>query len=732
MVTLAELNHIVEELFSDGICTLPRIIYAWAWRDPDGTLDRLLRRVGSSTRMVSLVMEPHIHDQAKEDQALLSQCIIKAAERPVTGFHLLKALCQFRKHRIAGILEHAHIDLNLLEQQLEQSHPLPTDRPKPAVQSGGILLTYGRDLLLCAEQGDFDNLCDRPSEIDRLVQVLMRNRKKNAVLTGPAGVGKTALVELFARRLARGDVPDRLNGTRLYEISMGSLVAGTRYRGMFEERIDMLIKTLIACQPAIIFIDEMHLLWGAGRAEGAPMDGANLLKPALSSGKISVIGATTSREYHHYITRDAALARRFQEIRLEEPDRHEVLAILKKCASEIEQRYPLLIEDSLLSEALTLTDRHLPNRYQPDKSIDLIDSAAVLAELEHCCELRRKDLYRVLARQTGRSIEMLDETDRHRLKTFKARLSRNIIGQNHAIETVASTLIHHRFDFGDIHRNLGTFLFAGSTGVGKTELARAVAREFFGSEKDLLHLDLGEYSQGDAIHKLIGMPYDYGVRNGSGTLVTWIHERGSGVLLFDEIEKAHPQVHHLLLGLLDEGRIHSGFGEKLDTRHCVVILTTNALTADDLNRTTIGLVSHISTPDPRKLLRRRFSEEFLGRFDEIILFNMLDHDAYRKILKLKLCDAVDHLKTKGVFLCFDENRLLEYILGDTQSYRSDARDIKRLLETKLLQPLTLFCLDIDPGRNVEIIIDDCFYRTGSFSSTPLEIQFQNSLIYNSS
>ena len=717
---LNNLCELVKRYYPDGGQTLPRIFFVWAMHDEDGGLARVLTAAKTTMRVFSLTVETFIDDRLDEDRHLLTRAVIETRKRPVTGYDVLSTLCDSPDHRIYRALKSAGIDMTALAICAKHAgyvaHRRPVEEP---VRNDGVLLQYGRDLTSHAEKGDFDDLSDRPDEIDRLFEVLLRKRKRNAMLTGPAGVGKTALVELLSRRIARNRAPSRLSGTRVYEISMGSLLAGTTLRGMFEERVSKVIGALQACQPAILFIDEAHLVWGAGRAEGAPMDAANMLKPILGGSKVSVIGATTTGEYHRYIARDAALARRFQEIRIEEPGKETTLAILRRHAGALEKHHGIRIEAGILREAWHATERHLSNRTQPDKSVDLLDSAAGLVEREGRHEMGIDDLYRVLSRQTGRMMSALGEGKTRDVRGLEESLNKRVIGQEEAVKRIVSTLVSRRY--GDIApgRPLGTFLFSGATGVGKTELARTLAHEYFGSTKDFLHIDLAEYGGYDGVHKLIGMPYSSSRGAGEGVLTRWLQARSSGVVLFDEIEKAHPEVHRLLMGFLDEGRITSGMGERFDVRRCVAILTTNVLTHRDMDRVKLGFSSTEDREDPFVLLSKYFPEEFLGRLDEIIVFRTPGVPVLRKILSQKLAEALARLQEKGVFVIYDPERLLDHLLAGPEKPWGGARDMVRLIERKLIQPIARRLLDFDAGEWVCIELTESFYRCGIFNPMPL-------------
>lgn len=702
--------------------TLPRILTVWAMTDEDGNLATILCKAKCSLGAFSLAVEPFIDDKLDEDRRLLVRVIVETPKKPVTGYDILSALCDSPDHRIYRALQSAGTDMTALAICAKHSsyevHRRPPGQEKVSLRNDSVLLMYGRDLTSLAEKGEFDDLSDRPGEIDRLFEVLLRKQKRNAMLTGPAGVGKTALVELLSRRIAGNDAPSRLSGTRIYEVGMGSLLAGTTLRGMFEERVTKVVEAIVSCQPAVLFIDEAHLIWGAGRAEGAPMDAANILKPALGGSKVSVIGATTTGEYRRYITRDPALARRFEEIRVEEPDKAMTLGMLGRHAEVLMAHHGIHIGPDIAPEVFRATERHMANRTQPDKSVDILDSAAVLVEREGRKEMGVKDIYRVLSRRTGRMMSVIGEGATRDLKGLEGFLNERVAGQEEAVRKVVSTLIAQRYG-RQTPGPLGTFLFSGATGIGKTELARALAEGYFGSSRDLLHIDLAEYSGYDAVHKLIGMPYGPSYGTAEGVLTRWLGERSSGVILFDEIEKAHPDVHRLLMGLLDEGRITSGMGERFDVRQSVAILTTNVLTHRDTHRVRLGFSGTDDAPDAFELLSGHFPQEFLGRLDEIVVFTTPGIIEYRRILGKKLDQALARLHDKGIFLLYDRDRLLDYLIGGMDRHRAGVRDIMRTIERRLVQPIARRMLDVKPGEWVSIELTESFYRHGTLDPLPL-------------
>lgn len=721
MITLERIRVLAGRIFPNAHADLVRLLYAWATLDPGTELSSHLEGTGMDTARMRASLEPLLDLPSPEDREFLAECILKVKEAPVTGMHILRAICLAPRHRISRSLVNGGLDLDKLKARMDEHN----EKRKAFLARHGIGSTsgphpieaYGRDLTALAKEGAFEDLCDRPGDIERLLDVLLRRQKANVALTGPAGVGKTALVELLARRLAKGSVSDLMAGTRVFELAMGKLVAGTRYRGDFEERMNRMLAALESYQPVILFIDEMHLIWGAGRAEGVITDAANLLKPLLARGRIRVIGSTTIDEYQRYIVRDEALARRFQEIRLGEPDKALSFEIVRTQAEALSLHHGVSIGENTIRKVIELADRHLPNRHQPDKSVDLLDSASVLVVREGRKTVLETDLLQVLARQTGRPVTDLSGEDRSSLGLLTQRLKTRIIGQDQAVDRVSSVLIRRRQDLGDPSRNLGTFLFVGPTGVGKSELARAMAAEFFADEKALLQIDLAEYGLSGTTHKLIGSPPGYIDSEKEGILIGWLHQHGSGVILFDEVEKAHQDVQHLLLGLLESGRISSGRGEVMDARQCVVVLTSNAVTHSGFRRGTIGFGKREREPDPEELLADHFPREFLGRLDGVILFNPLGAGEMRQIMKLRLDEALTRLEKKGIRLVFDEQRLLDHLLSELRNLKSGARGIARLLESRLLQPVSQALLDHEWTAPVRCELNEAFYENAGVTVT---------------
>ena len=718
MITLGRLREMSREASVEGgRCDpgLAELLYVWARRDPEGELSGLLEGTGMDPASMAAALAPLRSAPSEQDRRFLTACIL-GAEGAVTGQHLLRGLCATPAHPTARALIAAGLDLEKLTDRLREKRRTAPCLLKvhgiSASTEGAAILEYGRDLTQLAREGRFDHLCDRPGEVDLLETSLLQLEKPNCVITGEAGCGKTVLARLLARRIARGEVHPRLRGARIYEVYMGKLVAGTKYRGDFEARVKALIDAVEAIDGAILFIDEMHTLWGAGRAEGAPLDAANMLKPVLCDGETRVIGATTTGEYQQYIACDPALARRFREIRLSPPDAELLFQMARSQADRLAEYHGVSMDDAVVRRAIELTDRYVAAGSQPDKTRDLLDSTSVTVSRTGAREVTETDLLAVLSRQTGLSITKLTGEDRAQLRNLAAGMKKRVIGQDRAVDIVCRALIQRRQGLGPERRNLGVFLFCGSTGVGKTELARTIADVFFPADRALLHLDMGEYSSPSAVNKLLGAPAGYVGFEKEGTLVRHLHRRADGVILFDEIEKAHDEVKAALLALLDEGRIHSGQGEVLSTRQCAIVLTTNSLAPPDLKTGTMGFGKSAAKPDAHELLSKYFSQEFLGRMDEIVLFDTLGPEQLREIAKLRIREAAQRLSRRGVRLVYDAKRAADHVLAGLENPDGGARAVAGLVEKRLVQPLARALLNSETEGEVRVELDDAFFAGG--------------------
>uniref|UniRef100_A0ACD5YNR5 Uncharacterized protein n=1 Tax=Avena sativa TaxID=4498 RepID=A0ACD5YNR5_AVESA len=503
---------------------------------------------------------------------------------------------------------------------------------------------------MTAAAGNTDPVIGRDDEIDRVVCILCRRTKNSAVLVGAPGVGKTAIAEGLAQRIAAGTVPGALAGARLVEVDLGAMVAGTLYRGMFEERLKNVIKEAEhADSKVILFIDEVHMLVGSGKCKGGSMDGANLLNPALARGRIHCVGATTFDEYRKYIEKDAALERRFQMVHVEEPSTQATIAILQGLKQRYEEHHGLKIQDDALVAAAQLAGRYITGRQFPDKAIDLIDEACsntrmqidsqkqVIAAQSSSAVLAKDGILnpdhvaQVVSRWTGIPVTTLDQEEKDKLIHLADRLHERVVGQDEAVNLVAQAVLRSRAGLDQPGQPIGSFLFLGPTGVGKTELAKALAEQLFNSEKMLVRFDMSEYVNSGSVLRLIGAPPSYHGHEDGGQLTEKIRRRPYSVILFDEVEKADPSVFNVFLQLLDDGMLTDGKGRTVDFKNTIIIMTSN-LGAEHL---TAGMNGQTTMEAARGLVmqqvQKHFKPEFLNRLSE-----PLSHDKLKEVVKIQM------------------------------------------------------------------------------------------------
>lgn len=647
---------------------------------------------------------------------------------------------------------------------------------RPGNKGGSMLSQFSRDLTAMAEEGSLDPVIGREDEIQRVIQILSRRTKNNPCLIGEPGVGKTAIVEGLALRIVSGDVPFTVKDKRVLTLDLSAMVAGSKYRGEFEERIKKVVKEVIDAGNIILFLDELHTIIGAGGAEGA-IDASNILKPSLARGEIQLIGATTINEYRKYVEKDAALERRFQPVNVEEPDVEASIRILNGIRSKYEEHHHVEILPEAVEAAVKLSDRYINDRNLPDKAIDLIDEAAaavrlssvqtparqqeMLAEIaemdkeienyvkaddyERVSELKRvqdalikkyerlrknneqaeakrryvvgeEDIARVVSVWTKVPLEKIAEKESERLLKLEDELHKRVIGQEEAVTAVAKAMRRGRTGLKDPNRPIGSFLFLGPTGVGKTELCKALAAAMFGSENALIRVDMSEYMEGHSVSKMIGSPPGYVGFEEGGQLSEKVRRNPYSVVLFDEIEKAHPDVFNILLQVLDDGHITDSKGRKVSFKNTVLIMTSNAGAQRIVDPKNLGFtVDKSEKKDYDKMksgvmeeVKKIFKPEFINRIDEIIVFHQLSKDNMKSIVSLlasnlsKRCEEQLQIKLKF------SPALKEYLVEKHSDKKMGARPLKRAIQSLVEDALAEEILrgNVKPGDMVTAGIKD--------------------------
>ena len=629
----------------------------------------------------------------------------------------------------------------------------------PKTSSTPVLDEYSRDLTQMAREGKLDPIIGRNEEIARVIQILSRRTKNNPCLIGEPGVGKTAVIEGLASRITSGAVPDIMKDKRLVSLDLSGMVAGSKYRGEFEERIKNVINEVSSDKNVILFIDEIHTIIGAGGAEGA-LDAANIIKPSLARGEIQLIGATTITEYRKHIEKDAALERRFQPVTVEEPDEADTIEILKGLRKTYEDHHRVVITDDALEAAVKLSSRYINDRFQPDKSIDLIDEASSkirlnayvqpkeirkleekIAELEkekeaavfkqefeEASEIKKKqqklkekeekarevwektqaefrpqvteeEIADIVANWTKIPVKSIQESEAQKLRGMETTLHKRVVGQDEAVNAVSKAIRRGRVGLKDPKRPIGSFLFLGPTGVGKTELCKALAEAMFGTENAMIRVDMSEYMEKHSVSKLIGSPPGYVGYEEGGQLSEKIRRNPYSVLLFDEIEKAHPDVFNILLQVLDDGQITDSQGRRVDFKNTVIIMTSNCGAESIVTPKTLGFGAKPSKEEDYQVMkdrvmeavRKTFKPEFLNRIDEIIVFHPLDKNNMKDIVNIMLKDIVKRAKAQmNISLRFTRSAkelLIEKGYDPKYGARPLRRAIQNLVEDELAEKL---------------------------------------------
>ncbi len=581
----------------------------------------------------------------------------------------------------------------------------PPVQPKATVKHSEtrILDQYSRDLTMLAASGSFDPVIGRDEEIRRSVQILSRRSKNNPVLIGEPGVGKTAVAEGIAAYIAGSDAPDSMAGKRLVALDLPALLAGTKYRGDFEERVKAVLKDVKKAGDVILFIDEMHTMIGAGSAEGA-IDAANILKPALGRGEVQIIGATTPEEYRRHIEKDAALERRFQPVKIAEPSRGDSLKMLGAVRQSLEKHHGVKISDAALTAAVDLSARYINDRFLPDKAIDLADEAAAHIRVSGGGLVTAEDIAGVVSLWTGIPVANLSADETKRLRNMESILHRRVIGQNEAVTAVSRAIRRGRVGLSDPNRPIGSFLFLGPTGVGKTELCRALAEAVFGESEAMIRLDMSEYMEKHAVSKLIGSPPGYVGYEDGGQLTERVRRKPWSVVLFDEIEKAHEDVWGILLQIMDDGRLTDSAGRVVSFRNTIIVMTSNvgAKSISD-GRPRMGFMpdggdeAQLMRARINEELRRTFKPEFLNRIDETIVFRRLSRAEIRSIAERMLLTVAERFKALGMTLSVPD-QVVDFLAERGYDEKYGARPLRRAIRSMIEDKAAELMLTDSLGR----------------------------------
>lgn len=755
----------------------------------DGIAGLLLNQLGLTPENVTRAIEQHVGwGQDSPTKLRLTPRTKRAMELAVREANRLEQNYVGTEHMLAGILEEGSgmavqiledmdIDPDLVSQRLSELMNDPAVEGGDAVPSknGSDLSQFGRDLNEWAKQGKIDPVIGREKEISRVIQILSRRTKNNPVLIGAPGVGKTAIAEGLAQRIITGNVPDSLLDKRIFSLDLASIVAGTKYRGEFEERIKRILDTIEQDDSIILFIDEIHQLIGAGAVEGA-MDAANILKPALARGDLQCIGATTLDEYKKHFEKDAALARRFQPVLVGEPTEDDAMAILFGLRDRYEAFHKARITDDAVRAAVKLSARYISDRYLPDKAIDVMDEAAArvrmkvyapshelqdleqkLADInkekevalagedfEKCASLRdagkkvsseisalqkekkqhddeklvvtENDIADVVSMWTGVPVQQITETESQRLLHLEAELHKRVISQDDAVTAVAKAVRRARAGLKDANRPIGSFLFLGPSGVGKTELARTLAAQLFGSADNMIRIDMSEFMEKYSVSRLVGAPPGYVGYEEGGELTDAVREKPYSVILFDEVEKASSDFFNLLLQVLDEGRLTDSKGRTVDFRNTVIIMTSN-LGASHLKPSgpVMGFSTGGDSAKDREAsfavakkeimadVKRFFRPEFLDRIDEIIVFKPLEQKDLRQIVDILLKDLTKRLGEKGVALDWT-TAADDVLVEEGTDFAYGARPLKRAIQKLVEDPIAemLLSSSVKEGNTIHV------------------------------
>lgn len=752
-------------------------------------IERYIESITTPTSTTLVIDEPSYTPKAQRVLENAEKYAARTNDELIGSEHILLALIRERDCIAVRLLNTMNINLKNVYAQILETMGIPAsmfkdeiaiafggqqvsnDRKQRGGQGTSALEQFGVDLTANALDGKLDPVVGRVDEISRVIQILSRRTKNNPCLIGEPGVGKTAIVEGIARRIVDGNVPDTVKDKRLITLDLAAMVAGSKYRGEFEERIKRIINEVKEDGNVLLFLDEIHTIIGAGGAEGS-IDAANILKPALARGEIQIIGATTVNEYRKYFEKDVALERRFQPVTVDEPTTEETIAILNGLKEKYEEHHNVIISDEAILAAVNMSERYINDRYLPDKAIDLMDEAAAKVKLakvtvkESTIDIKKeldnleqdkiaairsrkfKDVKQIMAKEeqlktkyeeinnrrnrdnknvpvvhendiaevvsmwTKIPVSKLTEKESAKLKKLEATLTNRVVGQEEAVKVVANAIRRGRVGLKDPRRPIGSFLFLGPTGVGKTELSKALAEAVFGNENSMIRVDMSEYMEKHSVSKLIGSPPGYVGYDDGGQLSERVRRNPYSVILFDEIEKAHPDVFNVLLQILDEGHITDSTGRKVDFKNTVIIMTSNVGAQKIIEPKHLGFVTDVSEEKNYELMKKGvmeeikelFKPELLNRIDEIIVFHSLQKENMKQILNIMLNEIYDRAEKQLNIKIKVSGAAKNVIIDESFDKKYGARPLRRKLQTMIEDKLAEEILDgnVKSGDEVNI------------------------------
>ncbi len=785
--TYIETEHLLLGLLREDKALTNRFLRSHA------SVETIRKQIEGKTTLrekVSTSVDLPLSPECKRVLAFAAEEADRLSSKHIGTEHLFMGLLREEKSFAAEILHERGVRLSSLREELSrsQSEKMATNRPKET----SLLSEFSRDLTQAAMEGQLDPLVGREKELERVIEILCRRTKNNPVLIGEPGVGKTAIVEGLSQKIADGNVPSFLADKRILSLDLSLIVAGTKYRGQFEERLKTIMKELMEAQNAVVFIDELHTLVGAGSAEGS-LDAANILKPALSRGEIQCIGATTPGEYRKSIERDRSLERRFQSVKVPPPSEGDAVKILFGIKERYEKFHAVTYSDTAIRSSVYHSSRYIPDRFLPDKAVDLIDEAGARVKLQQSTlpdemieaqkrikfvvhrmeaaianhefekarfysdeerkerenlrmlrekynidetatgEVTESDVEEVVARWTGVPVTAIKEEEMSKLLRIEEELHKRVVSQDRAISALARAIRRSRAGLKAPGRPVGSFLFLGPTGVGKTEVARTLAAFLFGSERSLIRFDMSEFMEKHSVSKLIGSPPGYVGYEEGGQLTERVRRAPYSVILLDEIEKAHPDVFNILLQVFEDGQLSDGLGNTVDFKNTIIIMTSNIGARYLERRSHLGFQSANAELTDKKIesmvmseVKRLFNPEFLNRLDEVIIFNALSDDDLLQIIDLLVAGINTNLAQKNISISLAQNAA-RWILEKTCTDRSyGARPLRRALQKHLEDPLSeaLIQGEIQTPAVLEVIVgsEGLYYRPVNDSlvtATPL-------------